>query len=416
MSDYIIHGDSLEDIADAIREKTGTSSPIAVGDMPDLISRISGGSANIWTGTQAEYEAQSSQIADDTVVLITDDEQEVVEGGTIYSEDEQCIGLWIDKRPLYQKTYVFDASVTVSHESFTNLTTFTIPTGIDYVRNAECFRIGNKGLLSIDCALIASGGSTYIAIRNSSAYDISVASGSTLTITYTKATDAPLDAVVGRPITFNLANGYADYSNKIYEESYTTTSADYNYEYTATEDCFVVFSNVNGANNESYARVMKDTEILAEVYSSYSSQLIQSGGSTFLRKGEKLLIHSTYQNAQLSIRVYGINVLGVKPVINYSTDEQVIGTWIDGSTLYEKTFTGLSTNTNGTSWVEVVGTDIDNLNEIVNASIYSTVDNKYSKIPIAESQAYNNKLRVSIVASVFNRKITMAIIQYTKTS
>lgn len=77
MSDYIIHGDSLEDIADAIREKTGTSSPIAVGDMPDLISRISGGSANIWTGTQAEYEAQASQIADGTLVNITDDEEEI---------------------------------------------------------------------------------------------------------------------------------------------------------------------------------------------------------------------------------------------------------------------------------------------------------------------------------------------------
>lgn len=36
-----------------------------------------GGSANIWTGTQAEYEAQASQIADGTLVNITDDEEEI---------------------------------------------------------------------------------------------------------------------------------------------------------------------------------------------------------------------------------------------------------------------------------------------------------------------------------------------------
>lgn len=36
-----------------------------------------GGSANIWTGTQAEYNAQASQIADGTLVNITDDEEEI---------------------------------------------------------------------------------------------------------------------------------------------------------------------------------------------------------------------------------------------------------------------------------------------------------------------------------------------------
>lgn len=64
-----------------------------------------GGSANIWTGTKAEYEAQASQIADDTAVFITDDEIQslIVSSYAVYSTDEQVVGTWINGKPLYRK-------------------------------------------------------------------------------------------------------------------------------------------------------------------------------------------------------------------------------------------------------------------------------------------------------------------------
>ena len=43
MADYLIHDSTLEDIADAIRSKTGGSSLIAPEDMPTEIASISGG-------------------------------------------------------------------------------------------------------------------------------------------------------------------------------------------------------------------------------------------------------------------------------------------------------------------------------------------------------------------------------------
>ena len=43
MSDYLIHDSTLEDIADAIRSKTGGSSLINPEDMPTEIASISGG-------------------------------------------------------------------------------------------------------------------------------------------------------------------------------------------------------------------------------------------------------------------------------------------------------------------------------------------------------------------------------------
>lgn len=70
-----------------------------------------GGSANIWTGTMADYIAQASQIADDTAVFITDDEIQslIVSSYDIYSEDEKEVGVWINSKPLYQKTIGFGA-------------------------------------------------------------------------------------------------------------------------------------------------------------------------------------------------------------------------------------------------------------------------------------------------------------------
>ena len=58
-----------------------------------------------WTGTQAEYDAAKSDIADGTIVNITDDDGNMVGARTteIYSTDELEIGRWIDGKPLYRK-------------------------------------------------------------------------------------------------------------------------------------------------------------------------------------------------------------------------------------------------------------------------------------------------------------------------
>lgn len=81
-----------------------------------------GGSANIWTGTMAEYLAQASQIADGTQINITDDEIQslVVASYDIYSEQEREVGVWIDGKPLYARTVKYgyapnNSAVSVNH-------------------------------------------------------------------------------------------------------------------------------------------------------------------------------------------------------------------------------------------------------------------------------------------------------------
>lgn len=81
-----------------------------------------GGSANIWTGTQSEYEAQASQIADGTQVNITDDEIQslIVSSYDVYSTEEKEVGVWTDGKPLYQKT--IKTSLTVASQSSATIT------------------------------------------------------------------------------------------------------------------------------------------------------------------------------------------------------------------------------------------------------------------------------------------------------
>lgn len=110
------------------------------------------------------------------------------------------------------------------------------------------------------------------------------------------------------------------------------------------------------------------------------------------------------------------NALGV-PMVHYSTNEQVIGTWIDGKPLYEKTFTGLSQATNGADWVTVQGVNIPSVKDLINATAWASGGSgEQIKITLAESTAVNDGVRVSVMSSSWNRTINKMTIQYTKTT
>ena len=149
-----------------------------------------GGSANIWTGTMAEYEAQASQIADDTLVNITDDEGEIEVGGEYYSTDERCVGTWTNGKPLYQKTYT-GLSISLGTNSWTTLTGVTITNGEDLVK-AECYgEYTEQYLLNCTKVHLDSGTGT-VEVRNTEASTTLTA----ITLTYTKSTDSAIPLAV----------------------------------------------------------------------------------------------------------------------------------------------------------------------------------------------------------------------------
>ncbi len=187
----------------------------------------------IWTGTQAEYEAQASQIADGTVVQITDDEKAItfIEAEEIYSTDERMVGVWVNGKPLYKRSFLFSTQVTVA-------TTWT-----------------DIGIVLDEADSIIFGET-----QRSTAY-------------------APLE--------------------------------------------FEIVPSTHHIRAVSYRSTSIPVGSFVTLY--YTKTADVAGSGDFVPSGA--------------------------PAVHYSTEEQVVGTWIDGRTVYEKTWS--IDNTNVSSWVTI---------------------------------------------------------------
>lgn len=106
-----------------------------------------------------------------------------------------------------------------------------------------------------------------------------------------------------------------------------------NWEYTATEDCVVMVST--GKINNTTINISIDNKTIIIYGTSWQFDSLQL--PLYVKKGQKYKITNlgNYSN----YKVYGIQTSDeVKSDYHiYSTDERVVGEWIDGSTIYEKT-------------------------------------------------------------------------------
>jgi hypothetical protein len=99
------------------------------------------------------------------------------------------------------------------------------------------------------------------------------------------------------------------------------------------------------------------------------------------------------------------------PAVHYSTEEQVVGTWIDGSTLYEKTVPLQSTITlTANTWTNLVDVSALNINNLVSATAQAStslaVMSPYAQIANGMLQAF----------LPFNWYISLVTIRYTKSN
>lgn len=92
------------------------------------------------------------------------------------------------------------------------------------------------------------------------------------------------------------------------------------------------------------------------------------------------------------------------PAVHYSTDEQIVGTWIDGKTLYQKVVTGLSINVTN-EWTNALAlSGIDTLVTAIARSDYGQCE--------IRSQYYNNNIQLCTATGT--QSVSSLIIQYTK--
>ena len=101
------------------------------------------------------------------------------------------------------------------------------------------------------------------------------------------------------------------------------------------------------------------------------------------------------------------------PAKHYSTEEKVIGTWIDGSTIYEKTYTGLNLSISSSAWgsSSILKTGIDRVINIFGFSVTKTLWNNLAA-------AIDQGDYIMILNPRSNTSITIEtlVLQYTKSS
>ena len=102
---------------------------------------------------------------------------------------------------------------------------------------------------------------------------------------------------------------------------------------------------------------------------------------------------------------------------NYSEDEQIIGTWLDGSTLYEKTITGTTNPNTNVMTIEVGGdTVIRNFYGVIGGVrlINSYIDS--ASFAVTWIAGNLHQLGNSCSGSIYQNKSFYVTVEYTKTS
>ena len=329
-------------IANPVGTPTDDLETIQIGNTIYDIPGGGGGNANIWTGTQAELEEVFDELEEGTQINITDDEQEVVEGGTIYSEEEQVIGLWVDNKPLYQKTFVLSNPLTISANSWGTVDTLTEQINV----------IGAQGVLvdvSGEHVYYIVGGncdtSNALTVLNYRNVAIQL---NRITITYTKPTDAPLDAVVGKKTMYIASSdcysteekeigcftdGKPMYQKTLYFDGTIPRNTWTDHNISDVDKIWVFdafgkrstdyrYNGINYVSNTDYTAVFVNK---TQVYISYATDNTMTNGYITVRytKTTDTAGSGSYTPAS-------------GKAVYYSTSEQVIGKWSNGKPLYRK--------------------------------------------------------------------------------
>lgn len=173
----------------------------------------------------------------------------------------------------------------------------------------------------------------------------------------------------------------------------STTSFTSSMSYTATDDCCIAFYIVGKQSADGLIKI--DNK---KVGGFFASSIEGFSCAYYLKKGQTITVTNAHASYSSDYTVYGIQT-GTKtgvPTHHYSTDEQVIGTWIDGSTLYEKVvhFQNVTFDTQGSAQLDFSGLGSDLIMVDSDSSFYiftyQSTDYKrmFEKIIVEEPYVY----------------------------
>lgn len=222
-----------------------------------------------------------------------------------------------------------------------------------------------------------------------------------------KLTDGILYCITdGDGDVINFVNGvYVNPDNLIVSETNFRSSL----SYTATQDCIVCMYLVCPGNSSTYIKIDNKT-----VQNYWQSQMMTTASAPiYVKKGQTLTVSGVHSAYDSSYWVYGVQIGSVSNAQhNYSTSEQVIGTWVDGKPLYQITYSGLSLVCTNANQSYATNMDWGNIKKVV----HSDIIDQYGQSCAGSVVYTGTPTKIAVYMQMANRTVTDITIQYTKTT
>lgn len=288
----------------------------------------------------------------------------------IYSTKEREIGVWIDNKPLYQKTFEKSISVTSTSRTWYTVITSSELRAIDadkiFIETSDSYIEDSDGLYEVNYSSIVGNlgglmGGVYDKTTDVVQLCIAGVSAGTktakITIKYTKTTDSPkrtgyelLDIQENQIIVDatrysteeKIIGTWID-NKPLYQKTFIITSKQSQIDISSLNiDTYVKSESVYKVG--SYCFEMPRLSDAAQRYDTFISTYyadLNSGNIMFLwGTGVSSIdeLHFTIQYTKTTDAVGsgGYQAYGFSPII-YSEEEREVGVWIDNKPLYQKT-------------------------------------------------------------------------------
>ena len=354
----------------------------------------------------------------------------------IYSEEEQVVGRWTDGKPLYQKTITIssvscDSSWHEVAHNISDIDTIGSVEGVVIDSNGVAFYPANTYRPTYTIGVVIGADKTKIQYINNW---LGSASNLIITIKYTKTTDAPGTG----PTKGNLIYLPALYSEEerevgvwtdgkpLYQKTIDVGSLssgqDIQVNAPSNVDKMVgMFGNAHSSNYNQWVNINFPHQnitsyIVTAAYMASTNKINIHTGTDFTLDEIYITIQYTKTTDQPGS---GTFLTDGTPSHHYSTSEKIVGTWIDGSTVYERTWSGICNSDNETL---TISSDIKRIVKqdggIDNSSYDSFISFGYGgngtdNVQIFRSSSTTIQIQNKYYTSRSNYILTL---QYTKTS
>lgn len=321
---------------------------------------------------------------------------------TIYSTEEKKVGYWTDNKPLYQKTWRFNSTVIINANTWTSLGIYE-PTF--EMKTRETLDDEDRPNTTLFCT-----------VRNGyvSAFSDVAINVQTITIWYTKTTDTPepnpqVGNVIYLPTIYTEEErevGVWRDGKPVYQRTFVLPSPLDISSSSWTGTGQYISNGENIIFCQATANDGTTTPLMAYLNNGEISCQTPRNGTSWSIQFLTLQYTKTTDTAGS-----GTWTPSGATAVHYSTNEQVIGTWIDGKPLYQRTWDNLTVPITANTWANT-GISATDIETIVDGTMQDDNKQKISgTIGFMSSNTY-----IGVNPQIGNRNLESLTVLYTKTT